>query len=132
MKIGRLRAIFKLPQVLSHFQLAPRNWSKDHLAYVEWYKVGKAGANHNMIKVGKHVENANSITPGAIVPLRAIRQSCHLIPLTALIFHGLQVGDQIMCWIYLLSFCLIIGLANLLVRRCGNSTTSSRSIYDDM
>ena len=52
-----------------------RNWPKDHLAYVEWYNVGKAGANHNMIKVGKHVENANSITPGAIVPLRAIRQT---------------------------------------------------------
>ena len=83
MKIGRLRVIFKLPQVLNHFQSAPSNWPKDHLAYVEWYKVGKAGANHNMIKVGKHVENANSVTPGAIVPLRAIRQSCHLIPLTS-------------------------------------------------
>ena len=51
MKIGHPRVIFKLPQVLSHFQSAPRNWPKDHLAYyVEWYKVGKAGANHNMIK----------------------------------------------------------------------------------
>lgn len=82
MKIGRLRVIFKLPRVLNHFQEAPRNWPTDHLAYVEWYKVGQAGANHNMLKVGKHVEDANGVTPGAIVSLRAIRQSCHLIPLT--------------------------------------------------
>jgi len=61
----------------------PRNWPKDHLAYVEWYKVGSnPGANHNMYMVAKHVANPNDIMPGDIVPLKAIRQSCHLIPLS--------------------------------------------------
>ena len=91
MKVGRLRVIFKLPEVMSHLQLINiPSWPKEPLAYVEWYQVSHSpGEHHNMYSVVSskpvpRVELRNSrvqVTPGAVVPLKAIRQSCQLIPL---------------------------------------------------
>jgi hypothetical protein len=48
MKIGRLRVIFMLPELNIHREPAPMVWPKEHLAYIEWYKLSaRAGANHN-------------------------------------------------------------------------------------
>ena len=83
MKIGHLRVIFTLPELNIHGQPAPTIWPKEHLAYIEWYKLSAtAGANHNMYLVSKPPASAQGIIPGEIVPLKAIRQSCQLIPHT--------------------------------------------------
>ncbi|KAG1752122.1 hypothetical protein EDB19DRAFT_1627811, partial [Suillus lakei] len=78
-----LRVIFKLPEVLKHFEPVPKTWPTHHLAYVKWYKLSnRPGTNHNMYVVFKSAPLANGVVPGEIVPLTAIRQSCQLIPLT--------------------------------------------------
>jgi hypothetical protein len=79
MKVGRLRVIFTLPEIIRNWYPAPGTWSTGHLAYVEWYKVSNhAGAHHNMYTVHRPVV----ATAGEIVPLCSIRQTCQLIPLT--------------------------------------------------
>jgi hypothetical protein len=83
MKVGRLRVIFTLPEILRNFHTAPTTWPSEHLAYVEWYKISdRPGTHHNMYIVSKPHPLPNNILPGDIIPLRAIRQSCQLIPLT--------------------------------------------------
>ncbi|EGO28265.1 hypothetical protein SERLADRAFT_405879 [Serpula lacrymans var. lacrymans S7.9] len=39
MKVGRLRVIFSLPDILYSYNIAPHPWPKGPLAYVEWYKI---------------------------------------------------------------------------------------------
>ena len=81
MKIGRLRVIFKLPELNIHGEPAPTVWPKEHLAYIEWYKLSaRAGANHNMYLLSKPPASGQGISSGDIVPLKAITQSCQLIP----------------------------------------------------
>ena len=83
MRVGRLKVIFTLPKVLRNFHAAPAAWPSEHLAYVEWYKASpKAGSNHNMYMVNKPPLLPNGFQSGDIIPLKAIRQSCQLIPLT--------------------------------------------------
>lgn len=75
--MGRLRVIFKLPDTIRNWHLAPQAWPTEHLAYVEWFKMSAGpGASHNMYTV-----NRPERVEGAIVPLVTIRQSCQLIPL---------------------------------------------------
>ncbi|KAJ8584577.1 hypothetical protein M405DRAFT_746773 [Rhizopogon salebrosus TDB-379] len=53
----------------------------EHLAYIEWYKLSaRAGANHNMYLLSKPPASGQGITSKDIVPLKAITQSCQLIP----------------------------------------------------
>ena|SRR5882757_6860587 len=82
MKVGRLRVIFTLPEIIKNWYSAPHAWSTGYLAYVEWYKVSnRPGAHHNMYTV--HQSPAiEGIVEGEIVPLYSIRQTCQLIPLT--------------------------------------------------
>ena len=92
MKVRRLRVIFKLPEVMSHLQLINvPSWPKDPLAYVEWYQLSRSpGKHHNMYSVAssnpelrRELKNSRvfQVTPGAVIPLKAIKQSCQLIPL---------------------------------------------------
>jgi len=98
MKVGRLRVIFKLPETLSPFLLqAPPSWPKGPLAYVEWYQLSHhPGCYHNMYTVTSpqppqnlagNSESRHSrlfqITPGEVIPLKTIRQTCQLIPLAS-------------------------------------------------
>ncbi|EGO30215.1 hypothetical protein SERLADRAFT_404491 [Serpula lacrymans var. lacrymans S7.9] len=49
MKVGRLRVIFSLPDILYFYNIAPHSWPKGPLAYVEWYKISRnPGKFHNM------------------------------------------------------------------------------------
>ena len=85
MKVGRLRVIFTLPEIIRNWYAAPRVWSTGHLAYVEWYKVSNhPGAHHNMYTVHRPLVATASdrVVEGEIVPLRSIRQTCQLVPLT--------------------------------------------------
>lgn len=52
MKVGHLRVIFKLPETVGPLQHAVPSWPKEHLAFVEWYKLsGRPGPHHNMYTV---------------------------------------------------------------------------------
>src|SRR5882757_5061733 len=83
MKVGRLRVIFTLPEILRNWYSAPGAWPTGHLAYVEWYKVSnQPGKHHNMYTVQKPLAIDGHPVEGEIVPLRSIRQTCQLIPLT--------------------------------------------------
>jgi hypothetical protein len=82
MKVGRLRLIFRLPEIIGLYNEAPAVWPKHHFAYVEWLTLSSApGAHHNMYSVNKPrpLDVAGHL-PGDIVPLSTIRQSCQLIP----------------------------------------------------
>ncbi|KAH7906085.1 hypothetical protein BJ138DRAFT_1016769, partial [Hygrophoropsis aurantiaca] len=81
MRIGRLRAIFKLPQRINGFP-APSTWPINALAHVEWYdKLGTtADPDSLMYSISKATLRADDTPPGEIIPLSAIRQSCQLIP----------------------------------------------------
>ncbi|KAG2035965.1 hypothetical protein BDR03DRAFT_934627 [Suillus americanus] len=80
MKIGRLCVIFKLPEVLKHFEPVPKTWPTHHLAYVEWYKLSsRPGTNHNMYAVFKSAPLANGVVSGEIVLLTSIRQSYYMV-----------------------------------------------------
>jgi hypothetical protein len=94
MKLGHLHVIFKLPETVSPFLQAAPSWPKDPLAYVEWYQLSHhPGHHHGMYTAtspqppqsGNNSESRHSrlfqITPGAVIPLKTIRQTCQLIPL---------------------------------------------------
>jgi len=88
MKVGCLRIILKLPKVIPHLQLINvPSWPKEPLAYVEWYQLSHSpGWHHNMysvVSLKPALRNSRifQVTPGAVVPLKAIRQPCQLIPL---------------------------------------------------
>ncbi|KAG2092950.1 uncharacterized protein F5147DRAFT_585707 [Suillus discolor] len=82
MKVGRLRLIFCLSEVIGLYNEAPAVWPKHHFAYVEWLTVSHSpGAHHNMYSVTKPLPlDTTGHLPGDIVPLSTIRQSCQLIP----------------------------------------------------
>jgi len=82
-RIGRLRVIFHLPQTIYGAWPAPSCWTKEPLAYIEWYSRLKETAedDHEMYMVSKpSFSNTNAPPPGDIIPLSAIRQTCQLIP----------------------------------------------------
>ncbi|KAG1845827.1 hypothetical protein F4604DRAFT_1595365 [Suillus subluteus] len=83
MKIGRLRVIFSLPEMIRNWYPAPQEWSiRGHLAYIEWYKLSSGTpSHHNMYTVHRPLSPTNGVVEGDIVPLHTIRQSCQLIPL---------------------------------------------------
>ncbi|EGO05038.1 hypothetical protein SERLA73DRAFT_149319 [Serpula lacrymans var. lacrymans S7.3] len=75
-KVGRLRVIFSLQDILYSYNIAPYSWPKGLLVYVEWYKISRnPGQFHNMYIVTKPVPQANGVAPGAIVLLGNICQS---------------------------------------------------------
>ncbi|KAG1720068.1 uncharacterized protein EDB91DRAFT_1065033, partial [Suillus paluster] len=79
-RIGRLKVIFRLPQqVYGSIQPA---WTKDPLAYVEWYAPLKPAAEdyHEMYTVKKHLLSSDGSLPGKVIPLSSIRQTCQLVP----------------------------------------------------
>ncbi|KAG2050853.1 hypothetical protein BDR06DRAFT_891000 [Suillus hirtellus] len=55
---------------------------QDPLAYVEWYAPLKPAAEdyHEMYLVKKCLSNADGFTPGQVISLSSIRQTCQLIP----------------------------------------------------
>ncbi|KAF8834745.1 hypothetical protein BDN67DRAFT_914326 [Paxillus ammoniavirescens] len=58
---------------------------REPLAYIEWYALGREpGRHHNMYTVSTPppLSSVQGVLPGAVVPLRSIHQTCHLIPLT--------------------------------------------------
>jgi hypothetical protein len=75
MKVGRLRLIFHLPEIIGLYNEAPAVWPKHHFAYVEWLTLSSAPeAHHNMYSVNKpHLLDAAGHSPGDIVPLSTIR-----------------------------------------------------------
>ncbi|KAG2747814.1 hypothetical protein P692DRAFT_20735841 [Suillus brevipes Sb2] len=79
-RIGRLKIIFKLPSQV-YGSVTPA-WTKDPLAYVEWYAPLKPAAEdyHEMYLVKKCLSNADGFTPGQVISLSSIRQTCQLIP----------------------------------------------------
>jgi hypothetical protein len=79
-RIGRLKIIFRLPQqVYGSIQPA---WTKDPLAYVEWYTPLKSAAEdyHEMYTVKKPLLSSDGSLPGKVIPLSCIRQTCQLVP----------------------------------------------------
>ncbi|KAG1837054.1 hypothetical protein DFJ58DRAFT_734596 [Suillus subalutaceus] len=66
-RIGRLKVIFKLPSQV-YGSVTPA-WTKDPLAYVEWYAPLKPAAEdyHEMYLVKKCLSNADGFTPGQVV-----------------------------------------------------------------
>lgn len=90
MRVGRLRLIFKLPERVSPLLRTIPSWPTYPLAYVEWYRMSHhPGSHHNMYTITslKPPQSAPrhskliQISPGEVVPLKTIRQSCQLIPL---------------------------------------------------
>lgn len=85
-QVGRVKVIFKLPTTLNlgvGVTNTPAIWPKEPLVYVEWYsqfKSSKETERHGMYVVKKGTRDANGISPGSIIPLTNIRQSCMLIP----------------------------------------------------
>ncbi|KAJ8521820.1 hypothetical protein ONZ45_g1539 [Pleurotus djamor] len=80
-KIGRVKVIFKLPETLEFpngLQFpAPEHWPKGPLAYVEWYNLSTVPDPQTLFYTAQQpLEN----TPGAIVHLSQIRQTCMLTP----------------------------------------------------
>jgi len=92
MKVGHLRVIFKLPETipLTLLGVTVPSWPKEPLAYLEWYQLSSnPGRYHNMYTVqspqpsqlggsGRHSQ-LFQITPGEVVPLKTIQQTCQLI-----------------------------------------------------
>jgi hypothetical protein len=78
-RIGCLKVIFKLPSQV-YGSITPA-WTKDPLAYVEWYAPLKPAAEdyHEMYLVKKCLSNADGFTPGQVISLSSIRQTCQLI-----------------------------------------------------
>ncbi|KAG1732830.1 hypothetical protein EDB19DRAFT_1896693 [Suillus lakei] len=74
MKVGRLRLIFRLPEIIGLYNEAPVVWPKHHFAYVEWLTVSHSpGAHHNMYSVTKPQPlDTTGHLPGEIVPLSTI------------------------------------------------------------
>ena len=62
--------------------MTPSSWSKEPLAYVEWYAPLKSAAEdyHEMYAVKKSPPNADGSFPGKVIPLSSIRQTCQLVP----------------------------------------------------
>ena len=92
MKIGHLRVIFKLPETISSLLLSKvSSWPKELLAYVKWYQLSRhPGHDHNMytatISPGQQSSRHSrlfQITPGEVIPLKPIRQTCQLISMAS-------------------------------------------------
>ena len=87
-RIGRVKAIFRLPDKVAEFgsnrtMPAPEEWAEHGpLAYVEWFAKLPACADpiHMMYEVRKMPPHADGKPPGEVVSLSTIRQSCQLIP----------------------------------------------------
>ncbi|KAG1787961.1 uncharacterized protein HD556DRAFT_1245932 [Suillus plorans] len=79
-RIGRLKVIFRLPQqVYGSVQPA---WTKDPLAYVEWYAPLKPAAEdyYELYTVKKPLLSLDGSLPGRVISLSSIRQTCQLVP----------------------------------------------------
>ncbi|KAG2357636.1 hypothetical protein BDR07DRAFT_1234954, partial [Suillus spraguei] len=61
---------------------APSTWPSEPLAYAEWFAKLKTAPepHHGMYLVTNSVSLADGHSPGAIIKLSSIHQSCHLIP----------------------------------------------------
>ncbi|KAG1737846.1 uncharacterized protein EDB91DRAFT_1054857 [Suillus paluster] len=80
-RIGRLKVIFCLPQQL--YGSVHPVWTKEPLAYVEWYSPLKPAAEdyHEMYSVKKPLPSVvDSTLAGKVIPLSSIRQTCQLVP----------------------------------------------------
>ncbi len=85
-RIGRVRVIFSIPDVLDTSQGPrqwPNTWSNGPLAFVEWYSPIPSSAqdNHGLMYQIKKIKTSQGRTPGAIIPLSNIRQVCMLFPI---------------------------------------------------
>ncbi|PPQ97258.1 hypothetical protein CVT26_000650 [Gymnopilus dilepis] len=85
-RVGRVKVIFSLPKKLDTIfgpRDLPSRWPQGPLAYVEWYSplAGRAEEKHGMMyRVTRQWNAQQRRRPGAVVPLRHIRQSCMLFP----------------------------------------------------
>ncbi|TFK53469.1 hypothetical protein OE88DRAFT_1643214 [Heliocybe sulcata] len=79
-RIGRIKAIFRLPKTIGNGSSAP--WKSEPLVYLEWYTLLKnaAGKNHLMYDVRKPPSRVDGTRPGCVVPLKEVRQACQLAP----------------------------------------------------
>ncbi|KAJ8582581.1 hypothetical protein M405DRAFT_867713 [Rhizopogon salebrosus TDB-379] len=81
-RIGRLKVIFRLPDLLYGLHEAPATWPREPLAYIEWYSKlkGESEPDHNMYSVVSSKRRREGLPYADFVPLSSIRQSCQLIP----------------------------------------------------
>ena len=81
-RIGRLKVIFHLPDLLYGLHEAPATWPREPLAYIEWYSKlkGESEPDHNMYSVVSSKRRKEGLPYADFVPLSSIRQSCQLIP----------------------------------------------------
>ncbi|KAG1781476.1 hypothetical protein EV702DRAFT_962379 [Suillus placidus] len=79
-RIGCLKVIFKLPSQV--YNCITPAWTKDSLAYVEWYAPLKPAAKdyHEMYLIKKSLPSTDGFAPGQVISLSSIRQTCQLIP----------------------------------------------------
>lgn len=81
-----------MPKKLYGSWPVPSVWPSEGLAYIEWFTKLKSAAedHHEMYLITKPPISAEGHPPGAVIPLSAIRQSCHLFPDFS---HGVPAGQ---------------------------------------
>ncbi|KAL1717167.1 hypothetical protein EV715DRAFT_203825 [Schizophyllum commune] len=81
-RVGRVRAVFSIPEAARASLFHPGVECPEHLAYVEWYTPFSARPerDHRLYKVNKCLTDGGKRMLASIVPLDHIRRSIHLIP----------------------------------------------------
>ncbi|KAL1747101.1 hypothetical protein HDZ31DRAFT_32557 [Schizophyllum fasciatum] len=81
-RVGRIRAIFSLPDAALASLFRPGVERPKHLAYVEWYTpfASRPERDHRMYRVSKCLTDSGQRMLASIVPIDHIRRSIHLIP----------------------------------------------------
>ncbi|KAL1707030.1 hypothetical protein EV121DRAFT_200195 [Schizophyllum commune] len=81
-RVGRIRAIFSIPEKALASLFPSGNQCPKHLAYVEWYTPfpSRPERDHLMYKINKCRTDGGQRMLASIVPLDRIRRSVHLIP----------------------------------------------------
>jgi hypothetical protein len=79
-RVGQIRVIFSIPQMVQDALFSPDTILEPHFAYIEWFTQFQRApdSNHGMYAVSRTIQNGQRIA--SIVPLSYIQGSIHLIP----------------------------------------------------
>jgi hypothetical protein len=79
LRVGRLRAIFRIRQNVIHRTFPAGVPPPGHLAYVEWYSLSQnPGAHHKLYSVSKISDP--KARQASVIELKDVRRTCQLWP----------------------------------------------------